>query len=737
MATDATLVLDIDSSGAVGAARALDGLNRYAAATATVAAKLETQFRKTNGQFQSQIDFVAENEREIRQLAQAYNPVLSASLRFAEAQKEVARAVQLGVIPSSRQADVLRQLQREYAVAADGGNRFFRVLGGGVGQVQNASYQIGDFFVQIASGQSATMALSQQLPQLLGGFGAVGAAAGAAVAILGAVWMVMGNGESAAQKLTRSVERVTGAISEMRSLSASVSFDGLDQLREKYGQVDQQVINLINNQRMYNELVASSELKNSIAEIAKFAEGRFYDIGISNAASAVLKLRSAFNVTKNDAEALRQAFVAVGEASGPEQQVTALERLSDYLRIVLSNSEKVTEEQLETYKAVLDATDAAKQLLAVSGRMPGAFENAASAARGIADALNNAVKAAARLASSAITDQRFAQIELDYRKDPLGRARALAAARFDAETAGGGIDSGLFNKLRNDAINAAEATARLNLERERLDELDRKAEQRSGGGGGAGARELKAAEKGFQSLRELLEKDSQFQFAEYEKRNLQLQEALNKNLVTEQSYRELSSQLKLYYFGTEYEQQQVQYQLEHDALRQALDAQYITRQQYEERVSALNAGRRASELQGYATFFNNLANVAKAGGDKTTGAVRAFSVAQGLINSYLAFTQVLADPSLVGRPWLRTALAASTLASGLAQVSAMRSAGGGGGGAQAAATQTQAAVQAQPTRYVNISLDGLTTRDAELIESVISEIESQSKDGRKIIFNRG
>jgi len=46
------------------------------------------------------------------------------------------------------------------------------------GAVQNASYQVTDFFVQISSGTSATRALTQQLPQLLGGFGAVGAAMG-------------------------------------------------------------------------------------------------------------------------------------------------------------------------------------------------------------------------------------------------------------------------------------------------------------------------------------------------------------------------------------------------------------------------------------------------------------------------------------------------------------------------------------------------------------------------------
>lgn len=732
MATEATLVLDIDSSGAVGAAKALAGLNQYAAATATVGAKLEKQWDGVTGSFREQTVYIAKNEQEIRRLASAYNPTLAAQLRFAEAQKEVARAVQLGVIPASRQADVLRELQVQYAVTDTATRGWLGGMSKGVHQVQNFGYQIGDFAVQVASGQNAVMALSQQLPQLLGGFGAIGAVAGAATAILGAVWMSMGAGRSASEKLAASVDKVSGAIGEMRDLSASLSFDGLDNLAERYGRVDARVINLINNQRMYNEMLASAELKNSIAALSEFGTGRWYDVGISDAASAVLKLRSAFDVTKVEAEGLRDAFVAVGNARGPEAQVEALERVSSYLSEILSTSEEVTSEQLETYKGVLDAVDAAKQLLAVSGRIPGQFENAAASARSITDALNNAVSAAARLANAAINDQKFAEIELRYRTDPVARAGALAAARVDSEMPEGGFNAQVVAKYRAEAVAAAEATARLNQERERLDELDRKAEQAANRGGSAGARAQAQAEKGFQSLRELLERESQFQFAEYEKRNAQLSAALNRNLVTEQQYREYSDQLKMAYFGTEYEQQQVQYQLEHEALKQALDLQYITRMQYEERVAAMNASMRGRDLQHYSTFFGNMANVAKAGGDKASAIVKAFSIAQGLTNSYLAYTQVLADPSLVGRPFLRTALAASTLASGLAQVANMKS-GGGGGSARGAATSTSAsAAVAEPDRSTYVTLNGEPWM-VDLADKMMTEIFKASKNGRVVV----
>lgn len=49
--------------------------------------------------------------------------------------------------------------------------------------IQQASFQLGDFAVQVGAGTAASVALGQQLPQLLGGFGILGAVLGAAVAV--------------------------------------------------------------------------------------------------------------------------------------------------------------------------------------------------------------------------------------------------------------------------------------------------------------------------------------------------------------------------------------------------------------------------------------------------------------------------------------------------------------------------------------------------------------------------
>lgn len=49
--------------------------------------------------------------------------------------------------------------------------------------LQNASFQMADFATQVGAGTSASIALGQQLPQLLGGFGILGAVLGAVVAV--------------------------------------------------------------------------------------------------------------------------------------------------------------------------------------------------------------------------------------------------------------------------------------------------------------------------------------------------------------------------------------------------------------------------------------------------------------------------------------------------------------------------------------------------------------------------
>jgi len=100
--------------------------------------------------------------------------------------------------------------------------------------IQNASFQIADFATQVGAGTSATVALGQQLPQLLGGMGILGAAAGAAVAVLvplgGALFRAGEDAVDAEEKM----EGFSEAIKQLRS-AATLAQTPLAQLREEFG----------------------------------------------------------------------------------------------------------------------------------------------------------------------------------------------------------------------------------------------------------------------------------------------------------------------------------------------------------------------------------------------------------------------------------------------------------------------------------------------------------------------
>ncbi|MGL4960350.1 MAG: hypothetical protein ACRC67_03880 [Inquilinus sp.] len=99
-------------------------------------------------------------------------------------------------------------------------------------QIQNTSFQVADFAVQIASGQSAVVALAQQLPQLLGGLGVFGALAGAAVAILGGLATALFSSGDAAKKSNEDLDRFNSAMEDSKK-SASIAEEGYDSLIKK------------------------------------------------------------------------------------------------------------------------------------------------------------------------------------------------------------------------------------------------------------------------------------------------------------------------------------------------------------------------------------------------------------------------------------------------------------------------------------------------------------------------
>jgi hypothetical protein len=106
--------------------------------------------------------------------------------------------------------------------------------------VQNAAFQAGDFAVQVGGGVDASRALAQQLPQLLGGFGVLGAVLGAVVAIAiplrEAMKGLADDGRDVTevfgtlQPVARAVADAMGQIGQMAVTAAELTVNNLDRI---------------------------------------------------------------------------------------------------------------------------------------------------------------------------------------------------------------------------------------------------------------------------------------------------------------------------------------------------------------------------------------------------------------------------------------------------------------------------------------------------------------------------
>lgn len=772
MADVATLVFDIDSSQARTAASDLAKLNDASVRASSGADKLNRTLRDSQGRFRSSASVAKEYGSEVRQLAAKYNPALNAVYQYQQAQVELNRAVALGVLTQAQAETTLAGVASGMRQAALGA-RTYETGMRGVNNVQasvgNQFAQLNDVVVTAWGGMNPALIGMQQGMQMVQGFAgqsvpqALGTLKGAFAQLLnpttlltvglvagGAALIQWGASVLMAEEDTRSFEDVLSdlenQISTIRELNKFSGADGISAMGEAYGEVTKEVRELIEARRFLAAEMAKDDLSEAMEKISSDTGTSFWQswlgdtsggVGASqaiiDAENRIENLRNTLIITESDAKTLGVAMEAAFNAKTVEDQVATLALVRQYLTIIAQSGREGADAAAKMLEEIIEAEDAARKLLAAAGNLPATFSAAASAASKITDELNRAVNAAYRLANSAISDVRFAQIELDFRTDPIEKAGALAAAKFDEEVGKSGMDQWLYNSLRQQAIDAAKETAVIMGEVDKLNKADREAERGDKSGGAA---DLKAAQKGFQSLRELLEQDSMFQFAEYEKRQAQLDAALSKKLLSEQNYEEMRKQLQMMYFGTEYQQNAVNYQLDLEQLNMAFEARLLSEQQYLMRRQQLqheyysnaisvNQNQTAQQLSNMSADFAQMNQLAGGGYDKLMRAQKTFAAGSALINAYLAASQALADPTVPF--WGKFAAFAKVLAAGMGAVNAIKGSGSG-----SAASTASAATRADPTKNVLINLTGEGWM-VDLVEEVLVQAYEQSGNGRVIV----
>ena len=211
--------------------------------------------------------------------------------------------------------------------------------------VQNAAFQVQDFFVQVGAGTSVSRALGQQLPQLLGSLGLFGVIAGTAAAALIPLIGVLFKGEDQAAAFKTTIDELAVTMSALKAASAAADVS-LPDLGKQYGQYAAQARELLEIQKQIAELNAGK----AFAAAARSIPG-VIDLGggfAGKSSQELIVLAAKVNVAREEAErlskALRDAYE--GTSTLTDQQIREMEqRALDARQLIASNNDYVVSQR--------------------------------------------------------------------------------------------------------------------------------------------------------------------------------------------------------------------------------------------------------------------------------------------------------------------------------------------------------------------------------------------------------
>lgn len=496
---------------------------------------------------------IQKETRAFQQLKASVDPAYAAQRRYEAAVRQVEAAVRMGAVSQKEANAVLAQAKAAHLGAATAATTaaaqatgFFKVSGAGRFVIQNTSNQIGDMAVQLQMGTDPMRVMAQQLPQVFGGFGALGGVLGMVAPLLGtiaaigfpvaAVLLAQGNNaEDSAEKIkdfADAWDKAEAAINRANSAVSRAAAGDLDSLREAYGEVNAEIQNLIETlarlelekalvatnaavDQFFTENTEVTDLLTAVDERARTIsslEARIDALSVkaesnnsrvaSRAVTALAGVRRAlnhvetledisdrFNIDPSAIASIEDARDALQQASESGNMDAMVDAIAN-MRAVLATIPDGPLADMGDELAL--AEDLLRRALAQSERLETSaggisFDGAAASASRMADEINRAVDAMYDLRAQGIASLEAARIRYEYRDDPVGRAGALAGAEFDRETAP--LRDAGFEHAGEESYYNQQRQARIDEAREiaRLTEASRPA-RRSGGRSGGGSR---------------------------------------------------------------------------------------------------------------------------------------------------------------------------------------------------------------------------------------------------------
>ncbi|WP_313349786.1 glycoside hydrolase family protein, partial [Paracoccus sp. (in: a-proteobacteria)] len=287
------------------------------------------------------------HERDMDRLGKAYDPVYRAAKRYEKAVSELDRLMAGGRINQKQYTAEVERFAREVQNAGQATETVTRKgqqMGAGW---QNVGWQVGDFATQVGAGTSAVQALGQQMPQLLGGLGTMGAlmGAGAAIAIpLGAALIRMASNSKTLEERMEALNKTTSAYVEAAENAAIP----IEELRRKYGGLADEVARVNKLQAEVSKAAAKAALVDTSKAFAEqfgdFDQGvNKWRPGRTDYQVTLGQIRKELKLTGPEARQVARALDDISSASNETEVLRGLQALSELTVELAGDADKANE----------------------------------------------------------------------------------------------------------------------------------------------------------------------------------------------------------------------------------------------------------------------------------------------------------------------------------------------------------------------------------------------------------
>ena len=384
--------------------------------------------------------------RRIDALATKFNPLYAASKRYEKEVEALNDALRLGAVSQGIYEQNLERLNAELASGASGFGRatqqaqaFNATAGTMSHQTGNIAAQFQDIGVQLAGGQSPFIIALQQGTQLQGvlaqmGSGVKGVAkalGGAfmslvsplslitigAVAAGGAIIQAFMASDEETKTFAQSVDDLEASVNRVNQATLDYTVDGLKSLRDKYGEVTTEIVEMMERQEKFAKDLAVTSAKTAVSALGEEvgalninleATGRFA-FDTQNKISALAR---GLGISASEARTLVKAMQDARESSDFNDAANAIAIVTDVMQSsAMSGSELVGQ--------LLDAEAALRQL--------------AKATPGESFLSTETKNAADLLRLMEVIDRQSAPVVFDPRDPKYDRGAAMRASHFGFE----------------------------------------------------------------------------------------------------------------------------------------------------------------------------------------------------------------------------------------------------------------------------------------------------------------